>query len=98
MLYILINKMNVPNLGKYASVCDLPYTTQKINYHRGYGNIVIHEVRGDNSVSTSISKYNRIDPLQMPFGLHVPKQLPNNNFQMTNPETTIAWADKRFWE
>ena len=88
--------MNQPNLGKYASVSDLPYTTQKINYHRGYGNIVIHEVRGDNSVSTAITKYNRIDPLQMPFGEHGPK--PANGYQMPNPETSIAWADKRFWE
>jgi hypothetical protein len=89
--------MNTPNLGKYASVCDLPYTTQKINYNRGYGNIVIHEVKGDNSVTTNITKYHRIDPLQMPFS----SQLPNpsgNGYQMFNPETTIAWADKRFFE
>ena len=93
--------MNTPNLGKYASVCDLPYTTQKINYNRGYGNIVIHEVKGDNTVTTNITKYNRIDPLQMPFANHLPT--PNagtgiNNYQMFNPETTIAWADKRFYE
>ena len=90
--------MNVPNLGKYASVCDLPYTTQKITYWRGYGNIVVHEVRGDNSVSTSISKYNRIEPLNQPFGMHVPKQLPGSNYVMPSPETTIAWNDKRFYE
>lgn len=88
--------MNTPNLGKYASVCDLPYTTQKITYHRGYGNIVVHEVKGDNSVSTNITKFNRIDPLQMPFGLHSPKG--TDNYEMPTPETTIAWADKRFFE
>ena len=77
--------MNTPNLGKYASVCDLPYTTQKINYNRGYGNIV---------------KYNRIDPLQMPFASHLPapNSLTGEKYQMFNPETTIAWADKRFYE
>jgi hypothetical protein len=90
--------MNTPNLGKYASVCDLPYTTQKINYNRGYGNIVIHEVKGDNSVNTNITKYNRIDPLQMPFASHLPNAIPGNAYQMFNPETTIAWADKRFFE
>ena len=88
--------MDTPNLGKYASVCDLPYTTQKITYHRGYGNIVVHEVKGDNTVNTSITKFNRIDPLQMPFGIHSPKK--NGNYEMSNPETTIAWADKRFFE
>ena len=92
--------MNTPNLGKYASVCDLPYTTQKINYNRGYGNIVIHEVKGDNSVTTNIVKYNRIDPLQMPFASHLPapNSLTGEKYQMFNPETTIAWADKRFYE
>jgi hypothetical protein len=89
--------MNIQNIGKYASVCDLPYTTQKINYHRGYGNIVIHDVRGDNSVTTNITKFNRIEPLQNPFGNSLPKPLEGNNYQMTNPETTIAWADKAFF-
>ena len=90
--------MNTPNLGKYASVCDLPYTTQKITYHRGYGNILVHEVKGDNSVTTNITKYNRIDPLQMPFATHLPNTASGNGYQMFNPETTIAWADKRFFE
>jgi len=58
--------MNVQNIGKYTSVCDLPYSTQKINYHRRFDNIVIHDVRDDNSVSTNITKFNRIDPLNMP--------------------------------
>jgi hypothetical protein len=88
--------MNIQNIGKYASVCDLPFTTQKINYHRGYGNIVIHEVRGDNSVSTNITKFNRIDPLSSPFGDALPKKIEGSNYQMANPETTIAWNDKRF--
>ena len=86
--------MNVPSLGKYASVCDMPYTTQKITYWRGYGNIVVHDVRGDNSVSTSISRFNRIEPLKQPFGLHTPQA---QNGAMSNPETTIAWNDKRFY-
>jgi hypothetical protein len=90
--------MNVQNIGKYASVCDLPYTTQKINYHRGYGNIVIHDVRGDNTVSTNITKFNRIDPLTMPFGEHVPKIVEGSKYQMSSPETTIAWADKSFYK
>ena len=90
--------MNIPNIGKYASVCDLPYTTQKLNYHRGYGNIVIHDVKGDNSVTTNITKYNRIDPLQMPFGEHVPNSVIGNNYKMSNSETTIAWADKSFYK
>ena len=86
--------MNVPSLGKYASVCDMPYTTQKITYWRGYGNIVVHDVRGDNSVSTSISLFNRIEPLKQPFGLHTPQA---QNGAMSNPETTIAWNDKSFY-
>ena len=90
--------MNTPNLGKYASVCDLPYTNQKITYHRGYGNILVHEVKGDNSVSTNITKFNRIEPLQMPFGTHLPPKIEGNNYEMSNPQTTIAWADKRFFE
>jgi len=89
--------MNVQNMGKYASVCDLPYTTQKINYSRGYGNIVIHDVLGDNSVTTNITKFNRIDPLKMPFGEHLP-QVANSNYQMSNAETSIAWADKPFFK
>ena len=88
--------MNTPNIGKYASVCDLPYTTQKINYHRGYGNIVIHDVKGDNSVSTNITKFSRIDPLQMPFGNVLPKAVEGSSYQMLNSETSIAWADKAF--
>lgn len=90
--------MNTPNLGKYASVCDLPYTTQKITYHRGYGNILVHEVKGDNTVSTNITKFNRIEPLQMPFGNQLPPQIQGNNYEMFNPQTSIAWADKRFYE
>ena len=90
--------MNVQNIGKYASVCDLPYTTQKINYHRGYGNIVIHDVYGDNSVTTNITKFNRIEPLTMPFGEHVPKTIEGKTFHMSNSETTIAWADKPFYK
>jgi len=90
--------MNTANLGKYASVCDLPFTTQKINYNRGYGNIVIHEVKGNNTVNTNITKYNRIEPLQMPFANHLPNFVSGNGYQMFNPETTIAWADKRFYE
>ena len=88
--------MNIPNLGKYASVCDLPFTTQKINYHRGYGNVVIHEVKGDNSVTTNINKYNRIEPLALPFGSAYPPTQSNSNYQMPQSETTIAWSDKRF--
>jgi len=91
--------MNVQNIGKYASVCDLPYTTQKINYSRGYGNIVIHDVRGDNSVTTNITKFNRIDPLTMPFGEHLPQVAnSNSNYKMSNTETTIAWSDKPFFK
>ena len=90
--------MNVPSLGKYASVCSLPYTPQKINYNRGYGNIVIHEVRGDNTVKTNITKFNRIDPLQLPFSNQLPPPVNGSIYQMSNPETTIAWADKRFFE
>lgn len=90
--------MNVPNLGKYASVCDLPYTTQKITYHRGYGNIVVHDVKGDNTVSTTITPFNRIDPLQLPFGTHLPPKVANSNYEMTNPQMTLAWAEKRFFE
>jgi len=90
--------MNIPNIGKYASVCDLPYTTQKLNYHRGYGNIVIHDVKGDNSVTTTITKFNRIDPLKIPFGENLPKPIVGNNYQMSNSETTIAWADKSFYK
>lgn len=81
--------MSCPNLGKYASVCDMPYTAQKITYHRGYGNIIVHEVRGDNSVSTSVTKYNRIEPLNGKFSEPMQHQI--------STETTIAWADKRFF-
>lgn len=90
--------MNISSIGKYASVCDLPFTTQKITYNRGYGNIVVHEVKGDNSVNTNIIKYNRIEPLQTPFANHLPGPIAGNPYQMFNPETTIAWADKRFFE
>jgi hypothetical protein len=89
--------MNIANIGKYASVCDLPYTTQSINYNRGYGNIVIHQVRGDNTVTTNITPYSRIDPLQLPFGTHLPTST-DTSYTMANPETTIAWATKRFFE
>lgn len=90
--------MNVPNLGKYASVCDLPFTTQKITYHRGYGNIVVHDVKGDNTVSTTITRFNRIDPLQLPFGNHLPPKVPDSTYEMTNPQMTLAWAEKRFFD
>jgi hypothetical protein len=90
--------MNSSSIGKYANVSDLPYTPQKINYHRGYGNIIVHEIKGDNSISTNITKFNRIDPLQMPFANHLPGQVNGSTYQMFNPETTIAWADKRFFE
>jgi hypothetical protein len=90
--------MNVPNLGKYASVCDLPYTTQKITYHRGYGNIVVHDVNGDNTVSTSITRFNRIEPLQLPFGSHLPPRVADSTYEMFNSQTTNAWADKRFFD
>ena len=88
--------MNIQNIGKYASVCDLPYTTQKINYHRGYGNIVMHNVKGDNTITTNITKFNRIEPLTSPFGNVLPKKIEGSSYEMTNPETTIAWADKSF--
>lgn len=90
--------MNIPNLGKYASVGDLKFSSQKINYHRGYGNILIHEVSGTNNVSTHISKFNRIEPLTVPFGEHLPPQEGTDTYKMFNPETTIAWADKAFFQ
>ena len=88
--------MNTPNIGKYASVGDLPYTTQTINYNRGYGNIVIHEVKANNAISTNITKFNRIEPLSLPFGTHLPIAITNSKYEMFNPQTNIAWADKRF--
>lgn len=78
------------NTGKYASVGDLPFTGQKISYHRGYGNIVIHDIKNDNNISTNITKFNRIEPLTMPFGMHLPKN--DNANEMLNPETTLAWT------
>ena len=78
------------SFGKYASVCDMPYTAHKISYHRGYGNIVIHDVRKDNTVNTTITKYNRIEPLNGKFISPLQHQI--------STETNIAWADKRFFE
>jgi hypothetical protein len=88
--------MNMPNLGKYASVGNLPFTTQKLNYHRGYGNIVVHDVDGKNNVTTHISKFNRIEPLTAPFGEHLPPARGPNPYQMFNSETSIAWATNNF--
>lgn len=88
--------MNIPNLGKYACVGDLPFTVQKLNYHRGYGNIVVHDIDGKNNVTTHISKFNRIEPLNLPFGQHLPPARGPNPYQMFNSETTIAWSDRRF--
>ena len=67
----------------------MPYTTQKLTYHRGYGNLVIHEIKGDNTVSTSITKINRIEPLNSEFAKPYEHQI--------STETNIAWADKRFF-
>jgi len=51
---------------------------------------VVHNVRCYNSVSTTVTKYNRIEPLKGQFGVPLQHQL--------SPETSIAWADKRLFE
>lgn len=90
--------MNIPNLGKYASVGDLKISPQKINYHRGYGNILVHTVASNNDVTTEVSKFNRIEPLKLPFGKHLPPQRGIDKYQMFNSETTLAWTDKPFFQ
>ena len=90
--------MNIPNLGKYAAVGDLTWTPQKLNYRRGYGNLVIHEVITHDNISTSVSKWDRVEPSRLPFGcenLPTPK---NETYRQTCSESTIAWSDKPFFK
>lgn len=90
--------MNIPNLGKYASVGDLKIEPQRINYHRGYGNILVHTVAPNNDVATQVSKFNRIEPLKLPFGEHLPLQKSMDGYQMFNPQTTLAWSNRSFFQ
>jgi hypothetical protein len=78
------------NLGSLASVEDLPFTERKFTYNRGYGNTVIISDKPNNKISTTVSPYNRLQPLMGEFGLHSPKTA-DKEFKMLNPQTNIAW-------
>jgi hypothetical protein len=65
------NPSTIPNNGKYAAVDDLPYTGQKFTYHRGYGNLVVHQTLPAGQLETSIVQLNRIQPLAN-MGSHLP--------------------------
>ena len=78
------------NLGQFASVEDLPFSERKITYNRGFGNVVTIHDKPNNQITTSVTPYNRLQPLIGDFGLHAPKTA-DNEFKMLNPQTNIAW-------
>ena len=84
------NPSTIPNNGKYASVDDLSYTGQKFTYHRGYGNIIVHQTLPEMKLETGISQYNRIQPLTG-MGSHLPEKAPET-MKSADPETYVgAW-------
>ena len=78
------------NFGQYASVEDIPFTERKITYNRGFGNIVVVEDKPNNQISTNISPFNRLQPLDGDFGDHSPRTA-DPEFKILNPQTNIAW-------
>ena len=87
------NPSTLNNNGKYASVSDMPYTGQKFTYHRGYGNLVVHQTLPEGKLNTSLSSYNRIQPLAN-FGSHLPTNS-CNEFKCADSETfTGSWDIK----
>ncbi len=82
--------MDQPYLGRYASVENYPKSTKWISYFRGYGNIIVHTMNPDQTLTTGVMPYNRIQPLTAPFGEHYPPVAPGDIPQF-NPQTTIAW-------
>lgn len=78
------------NIGNLASVEDLPFTERKITYNRGFGNVVVVHDKPNNEVATTITPFNRLQPLQGKFGDHSPRTA-DPEFRLLNPQTNIAW-------
>jgi hypothetical protein len=78
------------NTGQYASVESLPFTERKITYNRGFGNVVVVHDKPNNQVATTITPFNRIQPLTGKFGDHAPRTA-DPEFRLLNPQTNIAW-------
>lgn len=86
--------MDIPNLGQFASVEDMPFTERKITYNRGYGNIVVISEKDDKKVTTTATAFNRLQPLTTPFGNHAPATA-DKEFKMLNSQTNIAWTNNQ---
>ena len=56
------------NIGNLASVEGLPFTERKITYNRGFGNVVVVHDKPNNEVATTITPFNRLQPLPGKFG------------------------------
>jgi hypothetical protein len=78
------------NVGNLASVEGLPFTERKITYNRGFGNIVVVHDKPNNDVATTITPFNRLQPLTGKFGDHAPRTA-DPEFRLLNPQTNIAW-------
>ena len=78
------------NIGNLASVEGLPFTERKITYNRGFGNVVVVHDKPNNEVATTITPFNRLQPLPGKFGDHAPRTA-DPEFRLLNPQTNIAW-------
>ena len=72
--------------GKFAPVENMHNSPKIMTYFRGYGNIVVHTLNSDGTLTTAMSPWNRLQPMTEPFGNHLPPD--SNQF---NPQTNIAW-------
>ena len=78
------------NIGNLASVEGLPFTERKMTYNRGFGNVVVIHDKPNNEVATTITPFNRLQPLPGKFGDHAPRTA-DPEFRLLNPQTNIAW-------
>jgi hypothetical protein len=57
---------------------------------KGYGVLQMSEFKYGKIVNDK-HMFNRIQPLKLPFGQHLPPQPPTHVFQL-NPQTELAWV------
>lgn len=73
------------------SAAKIPSTSYKFFNIRGYGNIHAYTIN-DSKLSVTSKPYNKLEPLQAPFGSHLPKKA-EQKYLDANPQITIAWRN-----
>jgi hypothetical protein len=71
---------------------DMVATPKTITYYRGYGNIIKHTMNPDNSLTSQLLPFNRIEPLAGAFGDgQVMPPVGSADIPMMDSSTKLAW-------